>query len=108
MKTEFPHNTILIVAGRVRRVQTWVTWSGKPFCTIDVALNSDSSYTSHIGDPEHGGCTKDGTLEEVLAALHAGVAASFLALFALEEPAEAAIAATGFSGYQINSLAAAA
>ncbi len=108
MTSKLPPNKIFVFAGRVQKVETWVLWGDQPHCTISIERNDDGSFTSHIGNPESGGATKQGTLEQVLAALHAEVAAQYMALFALDEPTEDALEAHGFERYDLEIIPAVA
>ena len=94
-------DNVKVTDGRVVSVERWVRWNGVPSPTIVIQRLSDQVFSSQIGDPEHGGGSAKGTLQEVLAGLHPEIAAQYEMLFALREPTPESIAAAGFPNYAI-------
>lgn len=88
--------------GAVIGIRHWVLWNNQPSITIEINRLPSGEYISNIGDPEHGGGQRIGTLEEVLGGLHPEVSAKYTALFSLSNPTEADLKTIGFEDYEIR------
>jgi hypothetical protein len=89
--------------GKVVEVERWTLWNQVPWSTIRIVRNQDGTFRSDIGDPEHGGGTSRGTLEQVIAGLNLTVQDKYVRLFSLENADESKIKEAGFTGYKITS-----
>src|SRR5581483_11152768 len=98
---ELPRNKVVIKGGKVIRVDEWCLWNGTPWMTVQISREG-KEFCSHIGDPEHGGGSAQGSLEEVLEPFHPDIRAKYLNLFGLKNPDETAINNLGLLGCEIE------
>jgi hypothetical protein len=92
---------VVIANNQVQAVETYVIWNGEPTTTIDVRRESDGTFRSLIGDPEHGGGSSRGTIDKVLEGLHPNISREYASLFHLTKADQASVQAAGFERYKI-------
>ncbi|MBX4188125.1 MAG: hypothetical protein KW793_03245 [Candidatus Doudnabacteria bacterium] len=103
-------NKVVIKDGKVVRVDVWCLWNRVPWMTIKIGQETDPTrltegeFYSHISDPEHGGGSMRGSLDQVLEGLHPRIKANYVALFGLNNPNQATIGQLGFLRHQVESL----
>lgn len=78
-----PPDSLTIANGQVQTVEEWTLWNLQPFITIDIRRLPDGQFRSSIGSPEHGGRTREGTIEKVTEILHPNFAAWYKYVFSL-------------------------
>jgi hypothetical protein len=80
-----PPDTLKIRDGKVWFLEEWTLWNQAPSNTLMIEKLGHDHYRCYAGEPEHGGGTKQGSLEEVLTGLHANFAAAYRYIFSLVE-----------------------
>ncbi len=80
MSTDLPSSKIVIKSGRVTSVVEYTMWNTEPAKTLS-AKRELIGFSAYIGDPEHGGRTRRGTLGRVFGALHPNVKVKYVKLF---------------------------
>lgn len=78
-------DTITVVNGRVTELKHPILWNGIVAGTT-ITRNADGSFTCDAKDPEHGGWTRTGTLDEILEPFHPNIAAGYRQAFIMEDP----------------------
>ena len=112
---KLPPDLVVVSGGKVMHTEDWTNWNGELWKTIEIRRQTDpevvaehGEFISHIGDPEHGGCCRRGTLDEVVVGLHPDIQAEYAALFGLTEADSSSIKALPrFAQYKVSEQAAA-
>lgn len=97
-----PPKKIIIRGGWVQSIEEWTLWNGEPFQTLLVERRPDGKFTSSIGDPEHGGVNRQGSLDEVLVSLHPAIAGYYKRAFEVGRSSLITLITEGFKGYEID------
>lgn len=80
---QLPPDTCVVCDGRIVEWTEYTLWNGEPFPTLVITRLDGDQCRATMGDPEHGGTTRDGNLEDLLLGLHENCYGQYLALFAL-------------------------
>ena len=86
--TKLPASKIVVSKGMVQSIEVWTLWNGDPARTTLITRTS-KGFTSSIGDPEHGGRSREGVeLGDVMGGLHRNVRAKYELLFGMHDATE--------------------
>jgi len=81
MANVLPGTYVDVVNGQVIRIVEVVDWNGQ-FATIIDIIRDEDGYKTYIGDPSHGGKTREGVdLAKITDRLNPKVQAKYLKLF---------------------------
>ena len=97
-----PPDEILVSGGLVQELTDWCLWNREPWEIIKIKRNPDGSFFGMFSDPEHGGTSHQGTIQEVALALHRSVAEPIIAIFEMKDATEKKILDVGFANYRIT------
>lgn len=104
LKLETRPDKVVIKGGKVISVEHWVNWNGQLWQTLLIERESDDTFFCCSSDPEHGGGSTRGRIDEVMEWLsyHPKIAGPIHKALELKEATVAAVKAAGLDGYEVE------
>lgn len=83
-----PHDRIRVKNGQVVHISQFTLWNNEPWETMTIQRKAPDLFYMAMGEPEHGGGSTEGTLDEVLAGLHPNIAENIRLILTATNPDE--------------------